>query len=76
MVVYMKKIGDINPCLKGLSIMQAGVEIDGIQIDPTTGNNYTVGDNMLSKLGDKYNRIYVPVSYTHLDVYKRQQIHK
>ena len=33
--------------------MQAGVEIDGIQIDPTTGNNYTVGDNMPSKLGDK-----------------------
>jgi hypothetical protein len=40
--------------------MQAGVEIDGIQIDPTSGDNYTVGDNMLSKLGDKYNRIYVP----------------
>ena len=46
--------------ISDLSIMQAGVEIDGIQIDPTTGNNYTVGDNMPSKLGDKYNRIYVP----------------
>ena len=46
--------------IANLSIMQAGVEIDGIQIDPTSGDNYTVGDNMPSKLGDKYNRIYVP----------------
>lgn len=47
--------------ISNLSIMQAGVEIDGIQADPT-GDNYTVGDNMASKLGDKYNRLYVPAN--------------
>lgn len=44
--------------ITSLAIMQAGVEIDGIQEDPN-GDNYTVGDNMESKLGNKYNRIYV-----------------
>jgi hypothetical protein len=44
--------------ITSLAIMQAGVEIDGIQENPN-GVNYTVGANMESKLGNKYNRIYV-----------------
>lgn len=44
--------------ISSMSIMQSGVEIDGIQENPTS-NNYKVGDKLPSKLGNKYNRIYV-----------------
>lgn len=48
-----------SPRISSLSVIQSGIEVDGIGEDPTTAD-YTIGANMIPNIGDSYNRLFVP----------------
>lgn len=47
--------------IASLSVIQSGIEVDGIGKDPDTAE-YSIGDNMVSDIGDSYNRLFVAAS--------------
>lgn len=57
MTFTIKKTNNIS----SISVIQSGVEIDGLGEEPTIPD-YTVGTDLTTKIGDSYNRLFVSSS--------------
>ena len=58
MTFTIKKTDNIS----SISVIQSGVEIDGLGEEPATAD-YTVGTDLITRIGDSYNRLFVPFFY-------------
>lgn len=47
--------------ISSISVIQSGVEIDGLGENPKSPN-YSIGDNLTCEIGDSYHRLFVPSS--------------